>query len=1655
MDSLRPPKLWPLSKNETITSFENWRQVVIYSISLNKHFAPFLTNDAKWTISPSTTANRGLSHDGNDVPQADRRTAEQKCASLELMLGQIAVHAPIVSQRSIVKCSTSLSSIWQTLRLHYGFASTGAHFLNLACIRLQPDEKAEDLYQRIAAFYDDNLLAAGSTITHHGVTVETDEQLTPTLENTIVVLWLQLLHPDLPALVRQKYGSELRHKTLASIRPEISQALPSLLDEIRSLEETKVMRSASYQPRRKPFKSCTLCKAMGKPSASTHNLSECKFLPEGDRRALARSRLVASDGVPDTQCVADDHDDIEDDDSVLLDFPTARRVEIVQSPALDVYFGPHVVRLTLDTGATSTMVRHSFARRINMPIIPTTQAARQADGKTPLIVRGEVHCEVTRGATVFRIDGLVVDELDVDVLAGTSFMKTNDIATRPAKNQIVIRGRDIVHYGSQAHSDVTARRVQAFLCRSPPRHTVLMPGDFIEFATPNVPDSMWALEPRIDCSVNRDTDYVWPIPQEIQSVDNTIRVVNTREDPILLRRNQHVCQIRPVSTVECTDKFPTMKQSCAPQVKTCTPFSAAVSLDPDNCLPAELINRFKAENLKYDDVFDPSISKYNGASGKIEAVVNMGPVLPPQRKGRLPHYNNATLIELQDKFDELEAAGVFAKPEDANVTVEYLNLSFLVKKASGGTRLVTSFGEVGTYSKPQPSLMPNVDKVLRDIASWNYIIVSDLLKSFYQIPLAQSSMKYCGVATPFKGIRVYTRSAMGMPGSETCLEELMSRVLGNLILEGRVAKLADDLYCGGQTADEALENWSLVLSALHRNNLHLSARKTIICPKSTVILGWVWSDGTLRASPHKLSALAIVDPPQTVQGLRSFVGAYKVLSRVLPGYATFLHPLEQATAGRSSKDRITWTEELHDQFKAAQTALSSNKTITLPRHDDVLWIVTDGAVKTHGIGATLYILRKEKLLLAGFFNAKLRKHQITWLPCEVEALCISASIKHFAPYIIQATQTTQLLTDSRPCVQAYDKLCRGEFSNSSRVTTYLSTVSRYQIHVGHIAGAANLPSDYTSRNPVVCPDQSCQVCKFVAQHEDCVVRVLSVKDVMDGSFVMPFTSRAAWHATQLECPDLRRTHAHLTQGTRPSKKATRIHDTKRYLNIVTVAKDGLLVVKDELPFHHSVERTVVPRSALDGLLTALHIRFEHPSGHQLRSVFSRYFYALDLDKAVDIVSANCHHCSSLKSFPAQLQPQSTESAPDAIGFSFAADIMRRHRQYILVMRETVSSFTRSMFVDNERHDELRNALLILCADFKPPNNGVITIRVDAAPAFKSLSSDPLLKQHGISLVIGNEKNINKNPVAERAIQELGRECLNVSPEGGPLSSVTLALATSLMNSRIRNSGLSAYELWTQRDQVTCDQLPIMEKQIIDQQHHNRLKNHPYSAKSKSLGKPELTSCIAVGDLIYLRGERDKTKCRDKYIVIDMDKSHCKIRKFTKSQFRSKSYDVRVSECYPVFRDKSRQSSIHSGSSSDSNYDSENDPSSTDISRHEAQTTTVEASLSESNYDSEHDQSSTDISNPDAQTITEVAAGMPKSTPDVTVTQPPSAAVTSTSYDLNIQPPPAAIVQVPSGPEIASSANQQSPRTCVSPVGLRRSSRIRKPPEWTRDSWIMD
>ena len=237
---------------------------------------------------------------------------------------------------------------------------------------------------------------------------------------------------------------------------------------------------------------------------------------------------------------------------------------------------------------------------------------------------------------------------------------------------------------------------------------------------------------------------------------------------------------------------------------------------------------------------------------------------------------------------------------------------------------------------------------------------------------------------------------------------------------------------------------------------------------------------------------------------------------------------------------------------------------------------------------------------------------------------------------------------------------------------------------------------------------------------------------------------------------------------------------------------------------------------------------------------------------------------------------------------------------VLVVRECVTSFTSTTLLDDERHQSLRDALIRLCIELRPLDGPPAVIRTDPAPGFKALTNDELLRSHRLSIEIGRTKNTNKNPVAERAVQELENELLRQDPSAAYVSPLALSTATANLNARIRSRGLSSREMWYQRDQFSNAQLPVSDRQLIIKQNETRLSNHPHSEKSKTpRGKVAPSPTLDAGDLVYLYTDRNKSSARDRYLVVSVEGQWCNIQKFRGSQLRNTSYRVKRNECYKV------------------------------------------------------------------------------------------------------------------------------------------------------------
>ena len=503
--SNRAPKQWQLTPNETLNSFKNWKENLVYTLSLDNSFKPYLKDGVTWEKLTSLTPHRGFT---DDATGTNPLTKEDKVATLNLMLGQIANYATIISRNQIIKSSTSLNDIWDKIRQHYGFHTTGSRFLDLTSIRLSGGERPEDLFQRLVSFIDDNLLTKDCSLTHHSVKIDKDEEISPTLENVVVLLWLERLHVNLPALIKQRYGAELRNKTLASIKPEISQALSSLLEELSSGEDSRIMRAQAFSSNsrrrgsRLPFndnsnnnnsnqprsgKYCCLCRTANRPGYDTHYLSQCRFLPESDRKRMSASKIRTVDATDYNNNIHDDYDDFSDDHEYYQDphdngdpscvtqnsqanslvhhgsfsqqtpihrrVPSLasihRRVTTRKSPIMQCFYRHIAISLCLDTGAETNLISDTITKLMNLQYSKTNQGALQADEKTPLDVIGEVTgVKINKGAFVFTLDALVIKSDMNYIVAGEPFLEVNDIALRPARRIITIQGRETIPYST-------------------------------------------------------------------------------------------------------------------------------------------------------------------------------------------------------------------------------------------------------------------------------------------------------------------------------------------------------------------------------------------------------------------------------------------------------------------------------------------------------------------------------------------------------------------------------------------------------------------------------------------------------------------------------------------------------------------------------------------------------------------------------------------------------------------------------------------------------------------------------------------------------------------------------------------------------------------------------------------------------------------------------------------------------------------------------------------------------------------------------------------------------------------------------------------------------------------------------------------------------
>ena len=203
--------------------------------------------------------------------------------------------------------------------------------------------------------------------------------------------------------------------------------------------------------------------------------------------------------------------------------------------------------------------------------------------------------------------------------------------------------------------------------------------------------------------------------------------------------------------------------------------------------------------------------------------------------------------------------------------------------------------------------------------------------------------------------------------------------------------------------------------------------------------------------------------------------------------------------------------------------------------------------------------------------------------------------------------------------------------------------------------------------------------------------------------------------------------------------------------------------------------------------------------------------------------------------------------------------------------ENFSSFISTCFIPTESSKDLIEGIIKIIFPIK---SAWSSIRIDQAPGFRKLIKESVsIKELGMELNPGEAKNKNALAIVDKKISELEKEIKKLAPSNNVITVKILALATNIVNEKIKNQGMSAKEILFSRDQITSENLHFQDEEIVKMTMNKRKENCQYSSVSKSsTKKPAISANAQKGQLVFLKQEGSKFQRRDLYLVTNVDNS---------------------------------------------------------------------------------------------------------------------------------------------------------------------------------------
>ncbi|BHF80139.1 hypothetical protein SprV_0702326300 [Sparganum proliferum] len=371
----------------------------------------------------------------------------------------------------------------------------------------------------------------------------------------------------------------------------------------------------------------------------------------------------------------------------------------------------------------------------------------------------------------------------------------------------------------------------------------------------------------------------------------------------------------------------------------------------------------------------PNIIKPQFRSGEIQHDVvhhirTSGPPVFARPRRQAPSRLQATKAE----FEHMLQLGIIRPSESPWASP----LHMVPKATSDDWRACGDCRDLNNATIPDRYPVPHLQDFAGALFGKSVFSKIDLVRAFYQIPVAPEDVPKTAVTTPF-GLFEFIRMPFGLRNAAQTFQRFIDRVLRGLPF---VYAYIDDLLVASRNAEEHKEHLALVFDRLDQFGVVINPSKCVLGVPSLDFLGHHVDAQGLRPLSSKVEAIRGIPPPTSKRQLQRFLGMVNFYRRFLPNCADLMLPLTNLLSG--PKGPLELRGHSLTAFERIKTSLADATLLTHPAPEAPLSLMVDAS--TVAVGAVLQLHINDSTGPLAFFSKKLSPAETRYSTLAVDFL---------------------------------------------------------------------------------------------------------------------------------------------------------------------------------------------------------------------------------------------------------------------------------------------------------------------------------------------------------------------------------------------------------------------------------------------------------------------------------------------------------------------------------------------------------------------------------------------------------------------------------------------------------------------------------------------